>query len=158
MSEERLPPEYVMQEGSDRWSDWRKTADLIRHLTRRQLAARYRGSTLGFLWSLLNPVLMMCIYTLVFKYIFRMSAPGVPYPVFFLTGLLAWSFVQTATMNGAISVVENYSLINKAYFPRYVLPASSVLSNGFNYLVSLPILIAFCLLFVCTGRCATTAV
>jgi len=144
---ERLPAEYVMQKSADRWSDWRKIADLIRHLTRRQLAARYRGSTLGFFWSLLNPVLMMCIYTLVFKYIFRLSAPGVPYPVFFLTGLLAWSFLQTATMNGAASIVDNYSLINKAYFPRYVLPVASVLSNAFNYLVSLPILIAFCLLF-----------
>ena len=136
-----------MEDGARTWNDWRRTAGLIRHLTRRNLAARYRGSVLGFFWSLLNPLMMMGIYTLVFQYIFRLSSPGVPYPVFFLTGLLAWNFIQTTTMNAAVSVVDNYPLIHQAYFPRITLPISSVLSNLFNYLVSIPILIVFCSLF-----------
>lgn len=140
-------PAYLLEEGARTWSDWRRTAGLIRHLTRRNLAARYRGSILGFFWSLLNPLLMMGVYTLVFQYIFRLSSPGVPYPVFFLTGLLAWSFVQTATMNAAVSVVDNYPLINQAYFPRITLPLSSVLANLFNYVVSIPILLVFCVSF-----------
>ena len=144
---ERIAPAYVVEAGAATWADWRRTASLVKHLTRRHLAARYRGSMLGFFWSLLNPLMMMCVYTLVFQYIFRLSAPGVPYPVFFLTGLLAWNFVQTATMNGAVSIVENDTLIQKAYFPRIALPLAAVLSNAFNFIVALPILIVFCLLW-----------
>ena len=98
-----LDPVYVRDAASDPWKDRRRTAGLIKHLTRRHLAARYRGSVLGFFWSLLNPLLMMLIYTAVFQYIFRLSAPGVPYPVFFLTGLLAWSFIHTGTLNASTS-------------------------------------------------------
>lgn len=146
-SAERTPPRYISDGATHPWNDWRRSFSLVRHLTRRHLAARYRGSVLGFFWSLLNPVLMMVIYTVVFKYIFRLSAPGVPYPVFFLTGLLAWSFVQTATMNGATSILDNSVLIHQSYFPRIALPASAVLSNAFNYVVSVPILLLFCTLF-----------
>ncbi len=102
---------------------------------------------LGFFWSLLNPVLMMLIYTMVFQYILRLSQPGVPYPVFFLTGLLAWSFVQTATLNASMSIVDNSTLIHKSRFPRMALPASAVLSNAFNYIVAVPILVGFCWIF-----------
>jgi ABC-type polysaccharide/polyol phosphate export permease len=137
----------VVEGGATSWSDWRRSAGLVRHLTRRHLAARYRGSALGFFWSLLNPVMMMCVYTLVFQYIFRLSAPGVPYPVFFLTGLLAWNFVQVATTNAAVSIVDGYTLILKASFPRIALPLAAVLSNAFNFLVALPILVVFCLLW-----------
>lgn len=144
---ERTAPRYVADGAADPWRDWRRTAGLLMHLTRRHLAARYRGSMLGFFWSLLNPILMMVIYTFVFQYIFRLSEPGVPYPVFFLTGLLSWNFVQTATLNGSTTIVDNYTLIQKAWFPRWTLPASAVLSNAFNYVVSLPLLLAFCWIF-----------
>lgn len=140
-------PAYLLEDRARTWSDWRRTAGLVKHLTRRHLAARYRGSVLGFFWSLLNPLMMMGVYTLVFQYIFRLSSPGVPYPVFFLTGLLAWNFVQTATTNAAVSVIEHWPLIHQAYFPRITLPISTVLSNLFNYVVSIPILIVFCWLF-----------
>jgi len=143
----RTAPEYVLEGSADPWRDPRRTLGLLRQLTRRHLAARYRGSALGFLWSLLNPLLMMAIYTLVFQYIFRLSAPGVPYPAFFLTGLLAWSFVHTATMNAATSIVDHHALILKARFPRIVLPVSTVLSNLVNYLVALPLLLLFLLYF-----------
>lgn len=143
----RPAPEYRLEGAADPWTDWRRTAGLVRHLTRRHLAARYRGSALGFLWSLLNPLLMMVVYTLVFQYIFRLSAPGVPYPVFFLTGLLAWGFVHTATMNAATSIVDNLALLHKARFPSVALPLAAVLSNLVNYLVSLPVLLGFGLAF-----------
>jgi len=143
---ERLAPSYVI-EGYSGWREWRRTATLVKHLTRRQLALRYRGSAFGFFWSLVNPIMMMVVYTFVFQYVFRISAPGVPYPVFFLTGILAWNFVHIATMNCAVSIVDNHSLISKAYFPRVVLPLSAVTSNLINYLVSIPVLLVFSLFF-----------
>jgi ABC-2 type transport system permease protein len=67
--------------------------------------------------------------------------------VFFLTGVLAWNFFQTGALNGAISIVDNASLIHKARFPRIVLPVSAVLSNAVNYLISVPVLLVFSLAF-----------
>jgi ABC-type polysaccharide/polyol phosphate export permease len=136
-----------MEGDSDTWSDWRKFATLVKHLARRNLAARYRGSALGFFWSLMNPIIMMCVYTFVFQFVLRLSAPGVPFPVFFLTGVLAWNFIQVAILNAGTSIVDNHGLIDKAYFPRIALPISFALSSGFNYVVTIPILIIFNLLF-----------
>ena len=149
---QRLAPLYRVVGPRGSWSDWRKTAMLIRHMTRRQLALRYRGSALGFVWSLLNPILMMVVYTFVFKFVFRLSAPGVPYPVFFLTGLLAWNFIHIATMNSGSSVADNLTLIDKAYFPRYALPLSAVAANLINYVVSLPVLLLFALFYGVTPQ------
>jgi ABC-2 type transport system permease protein len=146
-TEELLAPVYEFEGAANVWSDWRKTATLVKHLTRRHLAARYRGSTLGFVWSLLNPVLLMGIYTFVFCFIFRATVPGIPYPVFFLTGILAWNFVSIAAINAAVSLVDGASLIKKTAFPHFALPLSAVLSNAVNYLMALPLLVIFNLLF-----------
>jgi ABC-type polysaccharide/polyol phosphate export permease len=146
-TEELLAPVYEFEGAANVWSDWRRTATLVKHLTRRHLAARYRGSTLGFVWSLLNPVLLMGVYTFIFRVIFRTSVPGIPYPVFFLTGVLAWSFVSIAVMNAAVSLVDGAALLNKTAFPRIALPISAVLSSGVNYLMTLPLLLTFNMLF-----------
>lgn len=143
----RLAPEYRIVGPRGAWSDWRKSIVLVRHLTRRQLEVRYRGSALGFVWSLLNPLLMMAVYTFVFKFVFRMSAPGVPYPMFFLTGLLAWNFIHISATNSGSAVVDNLTLMDKAYFPRVTLPLAAVAANLINYLVSLPILFVFGMYF-----------
>jgi lipopolysaccharide transport system permease protein len=142
-----LAPVYEFDRKDNAWSDWRKTAMLVKHLTWRHLAARYRGSSLGFAWSLLNPVLLMGVYTFVFRYIFRATVPGVPFPVFLLTGILAWNFFSSAALNAAVSLVSGASLINKAAFPRIALPVSAVLASAVNYLVTIPILILFGILF-----------
>lgn len=140
-------PVYQFEGHANIWSDWRKTVTLVKHLTRRHLAARYRGSALGFMWSLLNPMLLMGVYTFVFAFIFRATAPGVPYPVFIITGILAWNFVNIAAMNAAISLVDGAPLLKKTAFPHIALPVSAVLSNAVNYLITLPLLIVFNLIF-----------
>ena len=144
---ENLVAVYEFDRKDNVWSDWHKTAMLIKHLTWRHLAARYRGSSLGFAWSLLNPLILMGVYTFVFRYIFRATVPGVPFPVFLLTGILAWNFFSSAALNAAVSLVSGASLINKAAFPRITLPVSAVLASAVNYVVTVPILIAFGMLF-----------
>ena len=101
-----LPPSYRLEGTQEPWSDWFQTVMLVKHLTRRHLAARYRGSLLGFIWSLLNPLLMMGVYTFVFRFVFRATIPGIPYPAFFLTGILAWNFFSVAVMNATTSVAD----------------------------------------------------
>ncbi len=143
----RSTPRYILEGNADTWGDRRKLIGLVRRLTFRHLAARYRGSALGFLWSMLNPVMMMLVYTVVFQYVLRFKTTEIPYPVFFLTGILAWNFIHVASMNAAVSIIDNQPLIHQAYFPRVALPLAAVLSNAANYLVSLPILVLFNLLF-----------
>ena len=67
--------------GEASWQSWSKVAMLVKHMTWRSLASRYRGSALGFVWSLVNPVLMMFVYTVVFRYIFNSKVKGAPFEV-----------------------------------------------------------------------------
>jgi lipopolysaccharide transport system permease protein len=119
--------------------------DLIYHLVVRELRARYKGSVLGFLWSLLNPLLMMAVFTVVFTLIMpNNSLPN--YPIFLLCGLLPWNFFSAGVMTGIHSVVSNGNLVKKVYFPREVLPIASALAQLVNFLLALVVL--FALLFV----------
>lgn len=120
--------------------------ELIRNLVARDLKVRYRNSLLGFLWCLLNPLLMMAVFTFVFTVLMRNG--DIPnYPVFILIGLLAWNF-HTTSVTGAIgSIVQNSALVMKVYFPREVLPLSAVLSNAVNFVLALIALFAMIFIF-----------
>jgi len=137
-----LEPVYQVV-GDANWNSWSKIARLIKHMTWRSLASRYRGSALGFVWTLVNPIMLMFVYTFVFKIIFNQKAEGVPYQVYLMTGILAWNFFSTAAIQASVSLLSGASLVNKSTFPRIVLPASAVLANAVNYLIALPLLFAF---------------
>jgi len=140
-----IEPAYQVV-GDANWKSWNKTVTLIKHMTWRSLASRYRGSVLGFVWTLINPILMMFVYTFVFKYLFKQTAPGVPIQVYLMTGILAWNYFSTAAIQASVSLVAGASLVNKSTFPRIVLPISAVLANAVNYLVALPLLLLFIIL------------
>ncbi len=113
--------------------------DLIYNLVRRDLKVRYKNSLLGIVWSWLNPLLLMLIFTFVFEYwLVDKSTPN-PH-IRFLSALLPWNFFVGAVMGGIPSVISNSHLVKKVYFPREVLPISVVLSNLINFLMSLPVL------------------
>jgi ABC-2 type transport system permease protein len=139
-------PEYRVENGLGFGSEWSRFATLVKHLTRRYLAMRYRGSVLGFAWSLLNPILLMAVYTFVSRFVFVMNTGGIPYPAFFLTGMLAWNVVSGGAMGAAASLLEGNSLTKKSAFPLVALPVSAVLANGVNYVMTVPILLALNLL------------
>lgn len=114
--------------------------ELIRNLVVRDLKVRYRNSVLGFLWSLVNPLLMMLVFTVVFQVMLPQDIRA--FPIFVLCAILPWNWFS-ASLNEAIpSVVNNAHLINKVYFPREVLPLSVVLANGVNFLLALLVLFA----------------
>ena len=116
---------------------------LLATLTARELKARYRGSVLGFLWSLANPLLLLAIYTFVFNVIFKPRVPGIePYALFVVCGLFPWIWLATSALEGSMSLIANSGLIRKAVFPAELLPMVSVLANGVHLLLALPILIA----------------
>lgn len=111
--------------------------ELIGNLVRRDLKARYKNSVLGVIWSLLNPLMMMVVFTVVFTVFGNTSIAA--FPAFILCALLPWNFFSASVTGGMMSIVGNASLIKKVYFPREVLPISLVLSNMVNYLLALPV-------------------
>lgn len=111
---------------------------LIRNMIARDLKARYKNSLLGYIWSLLNPLLTMLIFWVVFSVLLRNSLPM--FPVFLIVALLPWNFAMSAVSGGMRSIVDNSNLIKKVYFPREILPIATVLSNFANYLFALPMM------------------
>ena len=100
---------------------------LLRELVVRDLKIKYRRSFLGYLWSLLNPLLMMTIMSVVFSYMFRFDIPN--YPLYLICGQTLWTFFNESTNMAMYSVLGNGALIRKVYIPKYIFPISRVLSS-----------------------------
>ncbi len=112
--------------------------ELVRNLVLRDLKVRYKNSVLGIVWSLLNPLGMMVVFTVVFTVL--AGNPSVPaYPAFILCALLPWNFFAASITGGTSSIVGNGHLIKKIYFPREVLPLSMVLANLVHFIIALPV-------------------
>ena len=122
---------------------WKYRA-LIRALVVRHLAMRYRGSSLGFLWSFLNPLCLMLVYTLVFRYYIRFDQVS-NYTIFLFCGLLPWIWFTSALSEGASAIVGSGHLITKSMFPAHILPVVSTITSMVNFLLSLPLLLIFML-------------
>jgi len=132
--------------GSERLQELWDYRHLVTNLVIRDLKVRYKNSALGFLWSLVSPLLMMVVFWLVFSYF--MAGPGTPpnYHVFVLVAILPWNWFSAAVSGGIYSIVNNSALINKVYFPREVLPISIVTSEMINFLLAVPVLLGIILL------------
>ncbi|MCX7621246.1 MAG: ABC transporter permease [Acidimicrobiales bacterium] len=113
--------------------------ELLRNLTIRELKVRYKRSALGFLWTLLNPLLMMAVFTAVFSTFFKGMLSW--FPIYFLTGYLPFAFFQASATVATGSIVGNGNLIRKVYFPRSVLPLSVVLAQLVHLLLGLGVLV-----------------
>jgi lipopolysaccharide transport system permease protein len=116
---------------------------LLWSLTTRELRARYRGSTLGFLWTFLNPALLMAVYSLVFRGAMRQEVEH--YTLFLFVGLLPWIWFSSSLIAGAASLSDRRDLLTKVRFPPQVLPATTVLVNGLNFLLTLPLVLVLSL-------------
>ena len=120
--------------------------ELLRNLVVSDLKARYKNSVLGFFWSLLNPLGMMLVFTL----IFGLLVPNVQierYPLFLLCGLLPWNYFSASVQGSLYSVLGNAGLVKKVYFPRAILPIATVLSQLINFLLAFVILFAALVIF-----------
>jgi lipopolysaccharide transport system permease protein len=119
---------------------------LIQTLVMRELKARYRGSVLGYFWSFINPLLLLLIYTFVFRIVIRNDDPDAqPYALFMFVGILPWTWFSASLNEAASSLIANGNLIRKVLFPAEVLPIVSVLANMVHFFLGLPILAVFLL-------------
>jgi len=119
--------------------------ELLYNLVVRDLKVRYKNSLFGVAWSLLNPLFMMLVFTVVFTV---MQPSNIrPFPVFVLCALLPWNFFSASVTGATDSIVTNASLVKKVYFPREVLPLAIILSNLVNFFLALLVLLGMMALF-----------
>lgn len=110
---------------------------MLINLVRRDLRSRYKGSILGFLWTFVNPLLQLAVYSLVFPHILRVNVDN--YTMFLFVALLPWIFFSSSVTSATTSIVNGANLVKKIYFPRFVLPVSAICANFMNYVYSLVI-------------------
>jgi len=119
--------------------------ELLYFLTLRDVKVRYKQTAIGVLWAILQPVLTTAIFTIIFSQFARLDSLQIPYPLFALSGLLLWLFVNTSISTASNSLVSNSNLVTKIYFPRLIVPLAATLSGlidlalGFLLLIGLMI-------------------
>ncbi|HXX57958.1 MAG TPA: ABC transporter permease [Thermodesulfovibrionales bacterium] len=120
--------------------------EFLRNLVIRDIKVRYKRSFLGFLWVMLNPLLMMLIMNMVFSGLFKVSTQN--YTAYLLSGIILWNFFSQSTTTAVLSLLSNSNLIKKIYIPKSVFPLSVIVSAVINFLFSL---IPLFLIFYLTG-------
>ena len=122
-----------------------KRRELTWILVQRNLKIRYKNSALGFLWSLLTPVLMILMYA-VFASILKFNTGSPNYLQFLVTGIIVWQFTAGFLNDSLNAIVGNANLVKKVFFPRIILPVSTVMANGINFLLTFVVLFFYLLL------------
>ena len=121
---------------------------LIQSLVARELKARYRGSALGFFWSFINPLMLLLVYSFVFKYIMPANWKGIGhYELFLFCGLLPWTWFSSSLLESSGVLISGGNLIKKVLFPAEILPIVTVLSNMVHFFFGLAILVVFLIWF-----------
>lgn len=108
---------------------------MLINLVKKDLRTRYKGSALGFLWTFINPLLQLCVYTMVFSVIMKSDIPK--YYIHLFVALVPWIFFQTSVTSGSSSIIGNKDMIKKIYFPRLIIPMSVVSGAFMNMLFTM---------------------
>jgi ABC-2 type transport system permease protein len=119
--------------------------EVLGNLARKELKVRYKSSVLGVLWSMLNPILYLVVFSLVFSVL--LDSPIPDFPVYLLSGLLPWTLFSTGLQGTTLSVVSNAELVPKVAFPREILPLSAIRAQTVNFFFQFLVLVAFMLIF-----------
>jgi len=129
-------------ENSNYWKDLWNYRGLFYFLAWRDILVRYKQTVIGVLWSVLRPLITIVVFTVVFNKLGNFSSEaGVPYAIMVCAGMLPWQFFSNAFSESAGSLVANSNLLTKVYFPRLIVPASSIIVSFIDFLISFVILI-----------------
>lgn len=137
---DRISPEPPALRGLLR--EYRASAGLFATLVRRTILVRYSQTAIGIAWASLQPLALMLVFSLFFGMLVRMPSDGIPYPLFFCTGLWVWQFAAQAVSQGSAAVLANSHIVGKVYFPRALLPAAAVAVALIDLLAAAPALLA----------------
>jgi len=129
------------------WSELWAYRELLYFFVWRDLKVRYKQTAIGVGWAVIQPLFTMAIFALVFGRLAKMPSDGLPYPVFYYTALLPWTYFAGALTHATNSVVEHQSMVTKVYFPRVLLPVSAVLSGLADFALAFSVLIGLVLVY-----------
>jgi lipopolysaccharide transport system permease protein len=135
--------ELIIEAGraeSHYWRDLWRYRDLFYFLAWRDILVRYKQTVFGVLWAVLRPFLTMVIFVAIFSRLAGLPSDGVPYAILVLGGMLPWQFLASSLSEASNSLVSNANLITKIYFPRIILPASSVIVAMVDFAITLVML------------------
>lgn len=128
-------------------SDLWQYRDLLLMLTKRDIKVRYKQTALGAGWAIIQPLFTVLIFTLFFGKFAAMPSDEIPYPLFAFAGLLPWSFFSSSVTKSAASLVVNSNLITKVYFPRMIIPVSTIIAGLLDFLIAFVFLILMMIYF-----------
>lgn len=140
----------IEQTSGWRLIDWRELIqyrDLLYFLTWRSIKARYAQSALGVGWAVIQPVFSMLVFTVVFGKLAKVDSDGAPYAIFSFAGLVPWTFFANSLTEATASLPKNANMISKVYFPRLVLPLSSILAKLVDFGIAMLLLAALMCMF-----------
>lgn len=118
--------------------------ELLGFLVWRDIKVRYKQTLLGGMWAILQPLIGMIVFSVIFTRVAPMPSDGIPYPLFVFTGLTIWTFFQNGVSLSSNSLVDNKETIRKIYFPRILVPLGQILAMGFD--LSISMILVFCIM------------
>jgi lipopolysaccharide transport system permease protein len=124
--------------------------ELIYFMTWRDLKVRYKQTLLGASWAILRPFLTMIVFSIFFGNLAKVPSDGIPYPIFAYTALLPWELFASALSQASRSLVQNTNMVTKVYFPRMILPISSILAGVVDFLIAFIVLIGMMIYYKIT--------
>jgi lipopolysaccharide transport system permease protein len=125
----------------------REYRDLFYFLVVRDIKVKYKQTVLGGLWAVIQPFFSMVVFTLFFGKLAKIPSDGVPYPIFNYSAMVAWTYLATSIANSGNSLVGNTNLLSKVYFPRLIIPLSSILAGLLDFAIAFMVLIGMMMYF-----------
>ena len=122
------------------WRDLWQYRELFYFLSWRDILVRYKQTAIGVAWGILRPLLTMIVFTVIFGYLAKLPSEGVPYPILVFAAMLPWQFFSGSLTECSNSFITNANMLTKIYFPRLIVPASAVIVNLVDFLISFVIL------------------
>lgn len=124
-------------DGKNYWSEFWRSRELLGMMVWRDIIVRYKQTALGLSWALMRPLAMMLVFSLIFGRLAHLPSNGAPYPLMVFAGLLPWLFFSSTFSDASNSVIGNANLVSKVYFPRLIIPLTSVLVGLVDFMLAL---------------------
>ncbi|MFC1815188.1 ABC transporter permease [Thermodesulfobacteriota bacterium] len=129
------------------FNELKQYRDLFYFLVARDINVKYKQTVLGGLWAIIQPFFLMVVFTLFFGKLAKIPSDGIPYPIFNYTAMVAWTYFATSIAASSNSLIGNTSLISKVYFPRIIIPLSSVLAGLLDFTIAFAVLLGMMFFF-----------
>ncbi len=118
------------------WKDIWRYRELFYFLAWRDILVRYKQTAIGLTWAVLRPLATMIVFAVVFGKLAKLPSGGTPYPILVFAGMLPWQFFSNSILEASNSLISNSNLISKVYFPRLIIPTSSIISSFVDFIIS----------------------